>query len=442
MSPRILAESLETPIEERHEVIVAGGGASGLIAALASARMGRKVLLIEREGCLGGTATSGYVAQYIGFFNAERRAVAGLPDELTRRIEAAGGSDGFGDYMMAEAAANPLTLRRFPFNPEIVKMVADEMADEAGIETLFHARVVGVLKDAGIVGGVIVETIEGRRAHAAPVIIDATGDALIAERAGVGMQPDGMGERQPNTLCFRLSNVDVPAFRALPREFKREKAREGIATGELFWESMSFVSTPGGADAICLMSRLQGLDPLLEAEASELECQGRTQIRSIHAFLKREVPGFGTSILAGIAPRVGVRETRRILGQYTLGTEDIMAGRQFADSVALGAGPMDMHEAGGTGVALAMPPGPFEIPMRCMVPETVGGLLVTGRCISASREANGGARHMATAMALGQAAGVMAALASVESNSTLSIPPAPVRAALQGQGALIDGGAR
>ncbi len=167
MSPRILAESLETPIEERHEVIVAGGGASGLIAALASARMGRKVLLIEREGCLGGTATSGYVAQYIGFFNAERRAVAGLPDELTRRIEAAGGSDGFGDYMMAEAAANPLTLRRFPFNPEIVKMVADEMADEAGIETLFHARVVGVLKDAGIVGGVIVETIEGRRAHAA-----------------------------------------------------------------------------------------------------------------------------------------------------------------------------------------------------------------------------------------------------------------------------------
>ncbi len=201
---------------------------------------------------------------------------------------------------------------------------------------------------------------------------------------------------------------------------------------------MSFVSTPGGSGAIWQMSRLQGLDPLIDADASELQREGRAQMRSIHAFLRREVPGFEGSILAGIAPRVGVRETRRILGQYTLTTPDIMEGRQFEDSIALGAGPMDMHEAGGTGIELFMPPAPFEIPMRCLVPEAVGGLLVTGRAISATREANGGGRHMASAMALGQAAGVMAAVATGGSNSTLSIPPAPVRQALKAQDALID----
>lgn len=131
--------------------------------------------------------------------------------------------------------------------------------------------------------------------------------------------------------------------------------------------------------------------------------------------------------------------TLQTLGQYTLTAEDIMAGRQFEDSIALGAGPMDMHEAGGTGIALSMPPAPFEIPLRCLVPREVAGLLVTGRAISATREANGGARHMATAMALGQAAGVMASVATERSNSTLSIPHAPVREALREQGALIDG---
>ncbi len=232
--------------------------------------------------------------------------------------------------------------------------------------------------------------------------------------------------------------MDVKRFRALPRETKRALALEGIENGELFWQSMSFCSTPGGTDAICLMSRILGKDSLNDEDASEQERIGRAQIKSIVGFLKRRVPGFENAILAAIAPRVGVRETRRIRGQHTLTEAEILAEMKFEDAIALGCGPMDIHEPNGTGIELSMPPAPFEIPMRCLVPRDVEGLIVTGRAISATHEANGGARHMATAMALGHAAGVMAAVSLGGANSTLSIPAAIVRAKLREQGAALS----
>jgi glycine/D-amino acid oxidase-like deaminating enzyme len=434
-----VSETFDTAIAGAYDVIVAGGGASGLIAAVAASRLGARTLLLERQGCLGGTATTAYVAQYVGFYNGDTQAVWGIPYELTQRIVQAGGSGGFGTYTMAEAAANPLTIHHLPFNPEIVKIVADEMAAEAGVHVVLHSQVVSVVREGKTVKGVVVETVAGRKAYAARVVIDATGDAVVAHAAGVEMMHDTGegGRRQPSTLCFRLSNVDVKRFRALPRETKRALALEGLESGELFWQSMSFCSTPGGTDAICLMSRILGKDALDHEDASEQERIGRAQIKSIVGFLKRRVPGFEGSVLASIAPRVGVRETRRILGQHTLTAEEILAERKFEDSVALGCGPMDVHDPNGTGVSLSMPPAPFEIPMRCMVPADIEGLIVTGRGISATHEANGGARHMATAMALGHASGVMAAVAIGGANSTLSIPPSLVREKLRAQGAAL-----
>jgi ribulose 1,5-bisphosphate synthetase/thiazole synthase len=429
-----LTETLETPVVGDYDVIIAGGGASGFIAALAAARAGAKTLLLERQGCLGGTATTAYVAQYVGFYNGDTQAVWGLPYELVQRIVAAGGSEGFTHYVMAEAAATPLNIHHFPFNPEIVKIVADEMAAEAGIHVLLHAQVVGVMQRDGAVGGVVAETVSGRKAYSARAVVDATGDAVLAHHAGVEMLERGIA-RQPNTLCFRLSNVDVKKFRTLPREDKRARVLKGLERGELYWQSVSFVSTPAGTDAICLMSRIIGMDPLNDQDASDQERVGRAQIKSIVGFLNRDMPGFERAILASIAPRVGVRETRRIDGQYLLTEEDILQQRKFDDSIALGCGPMDIHEPNGTGIALSMPPAPFEIPMRCLVPSAVEGLIVTGRAISATHEANGGARHMATAMALGQAAGVMAAVAVDGANSTRSIPAGRVQAMLRSQDA-------
>jgi len=441
MNASVIAETLNTPVLDHYDVIVAGGGASGLIAAVAAARSGARVALVERAGCLGGTATSGMVAQYIGLFNGTVRCVGGIGFELTQRIEAAGGSDGFRRYTLAEASANPVTITNFPFNPEVVKIVADDMTREAGVDVLLHSRVVGPLMEGNRVAGLLLENVSGRRALRSRMLVDATGDAVIAAAAGipyVGEEPELRDQRQPLTLVFRMSNVDVRAFRAIPREQKRAIALDGLRRGQLAWESLSFCSTPGDTDAICLMSRIHGIDALDGAALTRAEQTGRQQIKTIVPFLREHVPGFERSVLAGIAERVGIRETRRIVGRHTLTTEDIVGGKRFADAVALGAGPMDLHEAGGTGVDLWMPPAPFEIPLACLLPRTIEGIVVTGRAISATREANGGARHMGTAMCLGHAAGAYAALAA-GGQGTLDNPAIDtLRQTLRSQGALIS----
>jgi hypothetical protein len=437
----VITETLQTPVAADYDVVVAGGGASGLVAAVAAARAGARTAIVERSGCLGGTATSAMVAQYVGFFNGSVRCVGGIGHELTRRIQAAGGSDGFRRYIMAEASANPVTITNFPFNPEVVKIVADELAREAGVDVLLHSRVVRPLVEARRVQGLVLENVSGRSALRCAMLVDASGDAVLAAAAGVpfvGEEADLRDKRQPCTLVFRMSNVDVRRFRAVAREEKRAIALAGMKEGRLAWESLSFCSTPGETDAVCLMSRIHGIDALDAGDLTRAEQAGRQQIQSIVQFLHERVPGFERSVLAGIAERVGIRETRRIVGQHTLTTEDIVGGRRFADAVALGAGPMDLHEAGGAGVDLWMPPAPFEIPLACQLPQEIEGIVVTGRAISATREANGGARHMGTAMCLGHAAGVYAALAARGEASVAQPAADRVRDLLRQQQALVS----
>lgn len=411
-STRELQEQLQTPIVGTYDVVVAGGGASGLIAAVTAARLGANTLLLEHSNCLGGTATYGMVAQWVGFFNGDTRVVGGIPYELTERVRKLGGSEGFTRYVMAEASSSPVPIFNFPFNPEIVKVAADRLALEAGVNVRFHTRVVApILADSARVNGVIFQDIGGRHAVQAKVVIDATGDTVVAAGASVPCEGSEAGlrkNRQPCTMVFRMSNVDVARFRTLPREEKRALALEGLRDGRIFWESLSFCSTPDQIDAICLMSRIPDIDALDAEDLTHAEIEGRRQVYSIVQFLQERVPGFEKSSLANIAAHVGVRETRRIIGQHTLTEEEIVGGTRFEDAIALGAGPMDLHEAGGTGISLWMPENPFEIPLRCLIPQQTEGLVVAGRAISATRSANGGSRHMGTAMSLGQAAGALA----------------------------------
>jgi hypothetical protein len=399
-----------------------------------------RTLIIERAGCFGGTATSAYVSQYVGFFNGNTQAVWGTPYELTRRVTAAGGGAGFDQYTMGEAAGHPMVIRNFPFNPEVVKLIADEMATEAGADALFHTFIADVITDGPQIKGLVIENVGGRREIRARVVIDATGDAIVAKHAGItveGEEETLRNARQPQSLIFRLSNVDLPRFRALPREQKRALALEGLKVGELFWESLSFIGVPGTSDVSCFISRIQGLDALNPDDLTETELIGRKQIRAIIPFLQRRVPGFEHCYLSSIAARAGIRETRRIDGQYTLTGEDVLTSKSFPDSIALGCGPVDLHDANSSSIYLKMPPAPFEIPMRCLLPKTTEGIIVTGRAISATREANGGARHMATAMALGEAAGVMSAVSVSENHSTLDIPADLVRERLRKSGAAV-----
>lgn len=440
-APQTLEERLSTPIEQEYDVIVAGGGASGLIAAIAAARSGARTLLVEHAGCLGGTGTYGMVAQWLGFYNGETRVVGGLALELTALVEKLGGSDGFNRYVLAEASSRPIPLINFPFNPEIVKIACDRLAASAGVDVRLHSRVCAPMLQNGRVCGVVVEDIAGRRAFRSTVVIDATGDAVVASAAGVkcaGEEEESRHHRQPCTLMFRLSNVDVARFRALPREEKRALALAGVASGRIFWESLSFCSTPGATDAICLMGRLSGIDALNAVDLSRAEIEGRSQADSIVGFLRERVPGFERANLANIAARVGVRETRRIHGRYTLCEDDIVNGKRFSDSIALGAGPMDLHDPASAGISLWMPEQPFEIPLSCLLPEATPGLIVTGRAISATRSANGGSRHMATAMALGHASGVLAAMATSLESDPAAVDAKLIQTELRNQGALIS----
>lgn len=428
-----IQETLSTPVAGAYDVIVVGGGASGTVAAIAAARGGARTLLLERGGCLGGAATANLVAQWVAFFHGDTRVVGGIPYELTQRVQAAGGSEGFHRYVMGEAAGTPFPLKVLPFNPETLKWVLDQAVAEAGAEVLLHATFARPLVEEGAVTGVVAETVQGRLAFRAPVVIDASGDALVC--AGAGVPCLESEERQPCTLSFRLSNVDVAKFKAVPSAERRRLVLGGLERGELFWESLSFVSTPGGTDAICLMSRIQDVDALAARDASRAEQEGRRQIASIVAFLRREIPGFEQALLADVAERVGVRETRRIQARYTLSEEDIMGERRFDDAIALGAGPMDRHQAGGTGIRLYAPPSPFEIPLRSLVPVDVEGLLVCGRTLGSTREAMAGARHMATSMAMGQAVGTLAAIATNSGRRPSAVPAAEVKQALAAAGA-------
>ena len=433
-----IQEHLNTEVAGRYDVIVVGGGASGTVAAIAAARGGARTLLIERGGCLGGAATSSLVAQWVAFFHHDTRVVGGIPFELTERLKAAGGSEGFHRYVMGEAAGTPFGLNVIPFNPEILKIVLDAAVSDAGAEIMLHAGFSRALVADGRVEGVVAETVGGRKAFFAATVIDASGDAFVCESAGVKSHDSGTAttaERQPCTLSFRLSNVDVARFRAVPSAERRRLVLGGLARGELYWESISFVSTPAGTDAICLMSRIMGIDALKAEDATRAELEGRRQVDSIVKFLVREIPGFGKAVLADIAERVGVRETRRVQGRYTLTEEDIMSERAFDDSIALGAGPMDRHEPNGTGIKLYAPPAPFEIPLRVLVPEGVEGLLVCGRTLSSTREAMAGARHMATSMAMGEAVGTLAAIATTTGRLPTAVGADEVQRRLLAQGA-------
>lgn len=438
--PGFLEEHLTTPVAGDYDVVVVGGGASGAVAAIAAARNGANTLLLERGACLGGTATASLVAQWVAFFLGDTQVVRGIPEELTRRVCGKGGSDGFHRYVMGEAAGTPFPLKVFPFNPEIVKIVLDEAAADAGVDVRFHNFFARPIMEGSRAGGVVTESVDGRRAFRAAAVVDASGDAAVCAAAGVRCDGESMTERherQPCTLSFRLSNVDVARFRAVPSAERRRLVLGGLERGELYWESISFVSTPSGYDAICLMSRIRGVDALSSVELSRAEIAGRQQVQSIVRFLNREIPGFEKAILAGLAERVGVRETRRIQGDYRLTEDDIMNGTAFEDSIALGAGPMDVHSPGSTGIRLYAPPAPFEIPLRTLLPAGVEGMLASGRNLCTTREANAGTRHMATCMAIGQAVGTLAAIAAASGRTPRAVPASELQRALARDGALV-----
>ena len=439
------------------DVLVVGGGPAGIGAAGGAADAGARVVLAERYGFLGGNATAALVMPLMSFHTqqptAERKGaatllptdhgpgepvIAGVLKRLLEKLVAAGGA-------IPPSLATGYTV---PFDPEWFKLLALELLDEAGVQLLFHAFASGVIGE-GKVEGAVFETKSGPLAIRARVVVDCTGDGDVAVQAGVPYEigrADGLV--QPMTLVFRVAEFERAAFEAYVREHPKEwrgvhglwaLVRRATQAGELELprEDMLFFATPHEREVSINSTRVTRVLGTDVWDLSYAEWVSRRQMRQIDAFLRRYVPGFESSYLVQSGVHIGVRETRRILGDYQLTVEDVLNARKFEDAIARGSYPVDIHNPKGSGTLLKrLPPGEaYDIPLRCLLPRGTEGVLVAGRCLSGTHEAHSSYRVMPIVMATGQAAGVCAALAARKRAAPRSIDVKDVQGELRRQGA-------
>ncbi len=431
-----------------------GGGNAGCAAALAAARHGAHTLLVERYGFLGGTATAAMVGPWMTFHSGTERIVGGIAQEIVERLVALGGSPGH----IADASDYVPTIT--PFDPEVHKALLFEMMREGGVALLLHAYFLEALTDAatGAVRGARVATVAGLRDYEATVTIDASADAYVAASAGVALQQgDARGRVQPASLMFRLSHVDLAATAAyvranademrtsLPPAARNAASLTAVAGLYTLWqrarergdvdvprELVSFFISPYPDEVSVNMTRVTDIDPLDPDDLTRAEVEARAQAMQLLAFFRRDVPGFANARIAATGTQIGIRESRRIQGVYTLTQDDVLHARTFDDAVARSAYPIDIHNPSGSGTTtFRLPAGAsYEIPYRCLVPQHVDALLVAGRCISTTHEALASTRLTPTVMTLGQAAGTAAALATAEAIRPRDVDATRLRATL------------
>jgi hypothetical protein len=446
------------------DVLVVGGGPAGLGAALGASAAGAQVILVERYGFLGGNATAALVMPLMSFHTdrgvADKSeaaggaaalmpadhgpgepAVSGVLATLIRRLVAADGA----------VPPSERTGYVVPFDPEILKLVALDLLDEAGVYFLFHALAASVIGGSRV-EGVVFETKSGPVVIQARATVDCTGDGDVAALAGtrfeIGRDPDG--RVQPMTLMFRIVEFQRAAFAAYnqahPDQWRGvhglwDLIRQAVAAGELDLprEDILFFGTPHEREVSVNSTRVTGALGISVWDLTQAECQARRQMRQIVAFLRRYVPGFEQAYVVQSGVTIGVRESRRILGEYQLTAEDVLQARKWPDVIARGTYPIDIHNPMGKGTLLQrLPLGEsYDIPLRCLVPRGVEQLLVAGRCISGTHEAHSSYRVMPVAMATGQAAGVCAAVAARSGRTPREVPFAEVQEELTRQGAAL-----
>jgi hypothetical protein len=447
------------------DVLVVGGGPAGIGAAIGAADAGARTVLVERYGFLGGNATAALVMPLMSFFT-EHPALC-RPDTLALLPPDHGPGDPvlagvvrrFLDHLVAQGGALPPggpTGYTVPFDPEIFKVVAADLLDAAGVQLLLHSFASGVLGE-GRLDGVVFETKSGPIVVRATAVVDCTGDGDVAAAAGapydVGREGDGLV--QPMSLMFRMVDFERAAFEGYVREHPQEwrgvhglweLVRRATARGELELprEDILFFATMHGREVSVNSTRVTHATPLLGCDVWDLsyaEWVSRRQMRQLVAFLRRYVPGFAQAYLGQSATTVGVRETRRIQGDYRLTREDVLAARKFDDVIARCTYPIDVHNPRGTGTLIErLPAGEsYDIPLRALLPRGLDNMLTAGRCISGSHEALSSYRVMPVAMAVGQAAGVCAALAARAGATPRALAVTDVQRELLRQGADLRG---
>lgn len=407
----------EITISREVDVLVAGGGPAGVAAAISAARSGARTLLIEQRGFLGGMGTVALVPAFCPYSDGEKAVVRGIGLELLERMKAECEPE-FRERFGAE-------LDWVPIDPEVLKRVYDEAVAESGAEVLLHTIASQTVMDGdgGRIDGVVIVNKSGRSLIRAKTVIDTTGDADLAALAGAPFHKGGeAGELQAATMCYLLANVDRRRF-----EQYRNESGDTDQIHAAVQRAQADGKLPQGRDSVSGLSwvadylvgvnfgHVFGIDGVSAEDLTRGAIEGRKLVRRQLEFFRAYVPGFEHAHLVSTGEQIGIRETRRIVGDYVLTQEDFMTMASFPDDIARNSYFIDIHMARSSGAMHIhhLPPGKSHgVPYRCMLPVGLENVWVAGRAASSDRVVQGSLRVMPNCFAMGQAAGMAAAMAA------------------------------
>lgn len=427
------------PCAGKYDVVVCGGGPSGFIAAIAAARKGAKVALIEKYGFLGGMATAGYVAPLSVFAFKNDLVIGGIPWEFVKRLEAMGGA--FIEWPKAN----------IDFDVELYKLLCQRMVLEAGVELYMHSSLMGIEMKGNRISKVVIDNKNGLETIEGKEFIDCTGDGDLAWMAGVPMQENPEGEIQPSSFCFILSGVDTdsPMLEECMyhngvggRHSQCKPVREKLLALKAAGADIPDFGGPWfnnvlrkGSVAVNITRHAAISTDNRNFTAAE--CQLREDIFTFTRLLRENFKEFKNCFVESTAPQAGIRESRRIVGVHTVTADEYVNAFHYEDSISRGIHPIDIHPSKGSSQIRIDLTQPAYVPYRSLIAPGFPNLLVAGRCISTDRQANGSLRVQASCMGTGQAAGAAAAMCVADGVSVQDVNVSELVGTLKGWGAVL-----